>query len=105
MFLWAQYFESAAARELFEFQVSIPCSCFLFVLLPLMHGLPTKDTDSEVSKKYASALKNVMQHGVCLFRLHPFQFRHSKCLFTQTKMVYVASLNDQVVPSAFVLPF
>jgi len=51
-----QYFESAAARELFEFQ----------------------DTESEVSKQYAVALTNVIHHG--------------------TKMVYVASLNDQVVP-------
>ncbi|KIM74736.1 hypothetical protein PILCRDRAFT_827946, partial [Piloderma croceum F 1598] len=51
-----QYFESAAARELFEFQ----------------------DTESEVSKQYAVALTNVMHHG--------------------TKMVYIASLNDQVVP-------
>jgi len=51
-----QYFESAAARELFEFQ----------------------DTESEVSKHYVAALTNIMHHGA--------------------KMVYVASLNDQVVP-------
>ncbi|KAG5651798.1 hypothetical protein H0H81_007357 [Sphagnurus paluster] len=51
-----QYFESAAARELFEFQ----------------------NTDSEVSKKYVQALRSVLDHGA--------------------KMVYVASLNDQVVP-------
>ncbi|KZP32722.1 hypothetical protein FIBSPDRAFT_722375 [Athelia psychrophila] len=51
-----QYFESAAARELFEFQ----------------------DTESEVSKQYVKALANVLHH--------------------KTKMVYVASLNDQVVP-------
>ncbi|KAF8659478.1 hypothetical protein AX16_001845 [Volvariella volvacea WC 439] len=53
---YIQYFESAAARELFEFQ----------------------NTDSAVSKAYVAALGNVVKHGV--------------------KMVYVASLNDQVVP-------
>ncbi|KAG6878018.1 hypothetical protein C0993_000799 [Termitomyces sp. T159_Od127] len=51
-----QYFETAAARELFEFQ----------------------NTESEVSKNYVKALKRIVDHG--------------------TKMVYVASLNDQVVP-------
>ncbi|KAF8060265.1 hypothetical protein FPV67DRAFT_1424328 [Lyophyllum atratum] len=50
------YFESAAARELFEFQ----------------------NTESEVSKNYVKVLSSVVSHGV--------------------KMVYVASLNDQVVP-------
>ncbi|KAI0338674.1 hypothetical protein BDW22DRAFT_1362769 [Trametopsis cervina] len=53
---YIQYFENAAARELFDFQ----------------------DTETEASKKYVKALGNVMDHG--------------------TKMVYVASLNDQVVP-------
>ncbi|KAJ3778419.1 hypothetical protein FB446DRAFT_632140 [Lentinula raphanica] len=51
-----QYFESAAARELFEFQ----------------------NTESDVSKAYVRALQNVLHNEV--------------------KMVYVASLNDQVVP-------
>ncbi|KAK0199800.1 hypothetical protein DFS33DRAFT_1267576 [Desarmillaria ectypa] len=51
-----QYFESEAARELFEFQ----------------------NTESDVSRAYISALRNVVGHG--------------------TKMVYIASLNDQVVP-------
>lgn len=37
-----QYFENAAARELFDFQ----------------------DTESEVSKKYVKALTSVMDHGV-----------------------------------------
>ncbi|KAJ7293409.1 hypothetical protein C8J57DRAFT_1268974 [Mycena rebaudengoi] len=53
---YIQYFESAAAKELFEFQT----------------------TESDVSKAYVSALRNVVDNG--------------------TKMVYVASLNDQVVP-------
>ncbi|KAF5358772.1 hypothetical protein D9758_008574 [Tetrapyrgos nigripes] len=53
---YIQYFESAAARELFEFQ----------------------NTENEVSKSYVKALHNVVDNG--------------------TKMVYVASLNDQVVP-------
>ncbi|KAF9553354.1 hypothetical protein CPC08DRAFT_822347 [Agrocybe pediades] len=53
---YLQYFESTAARELFEFQ----------------------NTDSAVSKAYVKALENVLNHG--------------------TKMVYIASLNDQVVP-------
>ncbi|KAI9507304.1 hypothetical protein F5148DRAFT_981590 [Russula earlei] len=53
---YLQYFESAAAKELFEFQ----------------------STSSEVSKVYVRALRNVVDHGV--------------------KMVYIASLNDQVVP-------
>ncbi|KAJ7630766.1 hypothetical protein FB45DRAFT_746888 [Roridomyces roridus] len=53
---YLQYFETTAARELFEFQ----------------------NTESEVSKAYVSALQNVLDSG--------------------TKLVYVASLNDQVVP-------
>ncbi|KAF9494681.1 hypothetical protein BDN71DRAFT_1392831 [Pleurotus eryngii] len=53
---YIQYFESTAARELFNFQ----------------------DTESPVSKSYIAALSNVLHH--------------------QVKMVYVASLNDQVVP-------
>ncbi|KAF8148719.1 hypothetical protein B0H34DRAFT_207701 [Crassisporium funariophilum] len=53
---YLQYFESAAALELFEFQ----------------------NTESAVSKAYMKALGNVLDHG--------------------TKMLYVASLNDQVVP-------
>ncbi|KAK7035510.1 hypothetical protein VNI00_011803 [Paramarasmius palmivorus] len=53
---YIQYFESAAARELFEFQ----------------------NTENEVSKSYVKALRNVVNNG--------------------TKMVYVASLDDQVVP-------
>ncbi|KAK7443986.1 hypothetical protein VKT23_015383 [Stygiomarasmius scandens] len=53
---YIQYFESAAARELFEFQ----------------------NTENDVSKAYVRALRNVVDNG--------------------TKMVYVASLNDQVVP-------
>ncbi|KAF9511500.1 hypothetical protein BS47DRAFT_1486796 [Hydnum rufescens UP504] len=50
------YFESPAARELFEFQ----------------------DAESPASIAYRDALRRVLDHG--------------------TKMVYVASLNDQVVP-------
>ncbi|TFK32756.1 hypothetical protein BDQ12DRAFT_692058 [Crucibulum laeve] len=53
---YIQYFESTAARELFEFQ----------------------NTESAVSQAYVKALKHVVDNG--------------------TKMVYVASLNDQVVP-------
>ncbi|OCH86243.1 hypothetical protein OBBRIDRAFT_890611 [Obba rivulosa] len=53
---YIQYFENAAAGELFEFQ----------------------NTESQLSKNYIAALKNVVDHGA--------------------KMVYVASLNDQVVP-------
>ncbi|EPQ55541.1 hypothetical protein GLOTRDRAFT_138440 [Gloeophyllum trabeum ATCC 11539] len=53
---YIQYFESAAAKELFDFQ----------------------DTESQVSKDYVKALQNVTNHG--------------------TKMVYIASMNDQVVP-------
>ncbi|KAG7440489.1 uncharacterized protein BT62DRAFT_910477 [Guyanagaster necrorhizus] len=51
-----QYFEGEATRELFEFQ----------------------KTESDVSKAYVSALRNVVGHGA--------------------KMIYIASLNDQVVP-------
>jgi len=53
---YLQYFESAAARELFEFQ----------------------DSESQVSQAYVKALSNVLDHG--------------------TKMAYIASMNDQVVP-------
>ncbi|KAG2110079.1 hypothetical protein BD769DRAFT_1365241 [Suillus cothurnatus] len=52
---YIQYFESIAARELFEFQ----------------------NTDNQISRDYVKALKNVLDNGV--------------------KMVYIASLNDQVV--------
>ncbi|OJA21687.1 hypothetical protein AZE42_08662 [Rhizopogon vesiculosus] len=52
---YIQYFESIAARELFEFQ----------------------NTESQLSKDYVKALQNVLDNGV--------------------KMVYIASLNDQVV--------
>ncbi|THG95454.1 hypothetical protein EW026_g6205 [Hermanssonia centrifuga] len=53
---YIQYFENAAAGELFDFQ----------------------NTETPVSQNYVKALRTVMDHG--------------------TKMVYVASLNDQVVP-------
>ncbi|QRV99542.1 hypothetical protein RhiJN_27561 [Ceratobasidium sp. AG-Ba] len=53
---YLQWFESQAARELFEFQ----------------------NTDSEVSRNYVAALSTALDHG--------------------TKFVYIASLNDQVVP-------
>ncbi|KAF9472217.1 hypothetical protein BDN70DRAFT_887238 [Pholiota conissans] len=53
---YLQYFESTAARELFEFQ----------------------NTESAVSKAYVSALNTVLDYGI--------------------KILYVASLNDQVVP-------
>ncbi|EGN92065.1 hypothetical protein SERLA73DRAFT_191640 [Serpula lacrymans var. lacrymans S7.3] len=52
---YIQYFESTAARELFEFQ----------------------NTESQTSQDYVKSLGNVLSHGI--------------------KMVYVASLNDQVV--------
>ncbi|KAG2143392.1 uncharacterized protein EDB93DRAFT_1088266 [Suillus bovinus] len=52
---YIQYFESIAARELFEFQ----------------------NTDNQISRDYVKALRNVLDNGV--------------------KMVYIASLNDQVV--------
>ncbi|KAG6330064.1 hypothetical protein ID866_9025 [Astraeus odoratus] len=52
---YIQYFESTAARELFEFQ----------------------NTESAISKEYVRALRNVLDNGI--------------------KMVYIASLNDQVV--------
>ena len=39
---WGQYFENAAARELFDFQ----------------------NTESEVSRNYVRALQTVMDHGV-----------------------------------------
>lgn len=53
---YIQYFENAAAQEIFEFQ----------------------NTENAVSKEYVKALGNIMHHGA--------------------KMVYVASLNDQMVP-------
>ncbi|KAG8761762.1 hypothetical protein FRC11_013246, partial [Ceratobasidium sp. 423] len=53
---YLQWFESQAARELFEFQ----------------------NTESEVSRNYVAALSIALDHG--------------------TKFVYIASLNDQVVP-------
>jgi len=54
-----------------------------------------KNTESEVSKAYVKALSNVVSHGVC-----PSLFWRAVVVIhiLQTKMVYVASLNDQVVP-------
>ncbi|KZV85530.1 hypothetical protein EXIGLDRAFT_681781 [Exidia glandulosa HHB12029] len=57
---YLQYFESAAATELFEFQASLA------------------DTNSAVSKRYFEVLKEVISNGV--------------------RFVYIASLDDQVVP-------
>ncbi|KAI0049079.1 hypothetical protein FA95DRAFT_966276 [Auriscalpium vulgare] len=71
---YIQYFESAAAKELFEFQASDPAArCGGDRLTQAL-----QNTESEVSKTYVKALSNVLDHG--------------------TKMVYIASLNDQVVP-------
>ncbi|CED83378.1 hypothetical protein [Phaffia rhodozyma] len=53
---YLQYFENAAAHQLFEFQ----------------------DTESATSKSYIQSLSNILDQGC--------------------KLVYVASLNDQVVP-------
>lgn len=72
-FIYYQYFENAAARELFEFQ----------------------DTETDVSKEYVKALNTVMDHGVSLRKVLARSFADH---FYQTKMVYIASLNDQVVP-------
>ncbi|KAI0820537.1 hypothetical protein BC628DRAFT_1330211 [Trametes gibbosa] len=46
-----------------------------------------QDTESKLSKNYIFALRNVMEHGAC------FSF----CKLC-AKVVYIASLNDQVVP-------
>jgi hypothetical protein len=54
-------------------------------------------TTSEVSKSYVKALRNVFDHGVSSrFRLN-LLLGHVMTS-DQIKMVYIASLNDQVVP-------
>ena len=67
--LYPQYFESAAARELFEFQVFMSFEDFRCFTYLLVIGRSMKDTESEVSKQYAAALKNVAHHGVGLFHI------------------------------------
>ena len=58
----------------------------------------TQNTNSEVSKAYVKALRNVVDHGVRRRALLCFITGHVTTIFKQVKMVYVASLNDQVVP-------
>jgi hypothetical protein len=60
---YLQYFESVAARELFEFQVRL---AFFFALC-MVHEVrfELQNTESQVSKEYVRALGNVLDHGVC----------------------------------------
>lgn len=54
-----------------------------------------KNTESAVSQAYVAALQNVLDHGV------GFSVLEIALIFlpvAQTKVVYIASLNDQVVP-------
>ena len=57
-----------------------------------------QNTESQVSKSYVRALGNVLDHGVCpscaLWSCSRLLTLHCD----QTKIVYIASLNDQVVP-------
>lgn len=61
-----------------------------------VHVLRSQNTESPVSKSYIAALSNVLHHqvrprnGSSVVRLIVVVY--------QVKMVYVASLNDQVVP-------
>jgi hypothetical protein len=87
-----QYFESTAARELFEFQVPFMSHVCLYGST----SFSIQNTESAVSQAYVKALKNVIDNGVLIF-ISIFFIWYSLKHF-QTKMVYVASLNDQVVP-------
>lgn len=71
------YFEAPAARELFEFQAR---GHRKFLRSCRIHSKPLvfQDSESRVSKAYHDALSRVLDNGA--------------------KFVYVASLNDQVVP-------
>jgi len=57
-----------------------------------------QSTNSEVSKVYVRALRNVVDHGVG--SLDSISIYHEACddITSQVKMVFIASLNDQVVP-------
>lgn len=73
---YLQYFENAAAHELFEFQVSRKSRLspsFVAGLTRLC--FVSQDTESAVSRAYTASLSSALDHGV--------------------KFVYVASLNDQ----------
>ena len=59
--------------------------------LTLIH----QDTESKASKNYVGALRNVLDHGVSGVRDHTV---HNSLTLSQAKVVYIASLNDQVVP-------
>lgn len=73
---YLQYFENAAAHELFEFQVSLNLSSsFLPLLRETEASCVSQDTESAVSRAYTASLSSALDHGV--------------------KFVYVASLNDQ----------
>lgn len=56
-----QYFESTAARELFEFQVQIQGHV---CLLHLNVFFAYQNTESTISRDYVRALRNVLNNGV-----------------------------------------
>lgn len=88
-FYW-QYFESAAARELFEFQVSNRMS-----VLILIYSLTRSEYgERSFASLYGCITKCLGSWGRCFVvgQVYPRTDR------PQTKMVYIASLNDQVVP-------
>lgn len=60
-----QYFESIAARELFEFQVSLFHKVGLLIVIACRHH---QNTESQISKDYVRALRNVLDNGVCNIR-------------------------------------
>jgi hypothetical protein len=59
-----QYFESAAAKELFDFQVRSRTAPRHAKLSPIKHLTHLQKTNSDVSKDYVKALRNVVDHGV-----------------------------------------
>jgi hypothetical protein len=92
-----QYFESAAAKELFEFQVSHPGAMpNYFVLIDTYH-LTRGRTPTARSRRFTSRRCVMLWTTEYVDTLS----RRSRGYVTtshQVKMVFIASLNDQVVP-------
>ena len=88
-----QYFESTAARELFEFHVSFFLSnvctwCPYGLEEYRKRGFQSICISAPQRTKQRSKLRSMFVFSISQFMMPIFQI----------KMVYVASLNDQVVP-------
>ena len=72
------------------------CSRLVYVLSLILYLRQIKHTESSVSKDYFGTVQHVLDHGVRLsFALIDLML---SLIFSKVKLVYIASLNDQVVP-------